>query len=502
MDRCAARQRTASLKDKRRVSFGRIIFVLTLYYLFLTLPACKEYQPSDDPALRLSFSCDTLSFDTVFSEQGSATLLLMVYNPNAQALIIDRVWLDDGIAFRVNVDGEADLNSLTDLPIYGGDSLFVFVRISKTEAFGSNDAVYISDKLHFHTRNGNTQDVTLEAYAQDVTRLGKRGGRVELADYTFRADKPYLLYDTVIILGDMKIDAGATLYMHNGACIYALGDVAATGTREQPILIRSDRLDRLFDSVPYLYAGGGWNGIYLQAEEPHTYQFDYVDILSGNVGLYAYSTCSDVLPSMKLNGCRIHNHTLYGLVLVNVDAEVVNTEISNCASYCVYCAGGQHDFIHSTIASYFNYTSIRIQSVAKDNCAAVYIDNLQKTGPQTVTSFYNSIITGFLSNQLVVATPFDRYYPGEFVGNYLKTDTLEMPHATQNVYWHKDDTAKVFVNDFYEYKKYVYYDFRLDSLSPAIGIGDSLVAIPYPLDRLGISRAGTKPDAGCYQYEK
>ena len=463
---------------------------------------CREYQPSDNPAYRLSFSCDTVRFDTVFSEQGSATLLLMVYNPNPQALVIDRVWLDDGEAFRVNIDGEADLSRLTDLPIYGGDSLYVFVRISDVGAFESNDAVYITDQLHFHTRNGNTQEVTFEAFAQDVTRIGKRGGRVELADYTFTADKPYLLYDTVIILGDMLIDAGATLYMHNGACIYVLGDVAALGSREQPIVIRSDRLDRLFDSVPYLYAGGGWNGLYLQAEEPHTYQFDYVDILSGNVGLYAYSTCTDALPSLAMNGCRIHNHTLYGLVLVNVDAEVVNTEISNCASYCVYCAGGQHDFIHSTIASYFNYTSIRIQSVAKDNSAAVFIDNLQKTNPQTVTSFYNSIITGYLSNQLVVATPFDQYYPGVFIGNYLKTDTLNIPHAGQNVYWQKEDTAKVFRNDFYAYKKYVYYDFRLDSLSPAIGIGDSITAIPYPLDRLGVPRDGTKPDAGCYQNEK
>ena len=165
-----------------------------------------------------------------------------------------------------------------------------------------------------------------------------------------------------------------------------------------------------------------------------------------------------------MNGCRIHNHALYGLVLINTDALVTNTEISNCASYCVYCSGGTHQFVHSTIASYFNYTTIRIQSVAKDNCAAVYIDNLAKTGPQTNTSFYNSIITGYLTNQLVVATPFDRFYPGAFVGNYLKTDTLAIPHASSNVYWQKTDTANVFVNDFYKYKEYVYYDFHLDSV--------------------------------------
>jgi hypothetical protein len=59
----------------------------------------------------------------------------------------------------------------------------------------------------------------------------------------------------------------------------------------------------------------------------------------------------------------------------------------------------------------------------------------------------------------------------------------------------------VFVNDFYRYKEYVYYNFRLDSLSPAIGIGDSIAALPYPYDRDGFSRAGIKPDAGCYQHQ-
>ena len=356
--------------------------------------------------------------------------------------------------------------------------------------------------LHFHLASGTNQQVRLEAYGQDVTRLGKKGkGRTQYnSAFTFTADKPYLIFDSLIFGGPLTIDAGATLYMHNGACIYALDQVNANGTLEAPIVIRGDRLDNLFDSVPYAYAGGSWNGIYLQADKPQLYQFSYTDILSGNIGLYCYNTQKNATSTLQMNACRIHNHALYGLVLLNTNAVVSNTEISNCASYCVYCAGGKQDFIHSTIASYFNYTNIRIQSVAKDDAAAVFIDNLSKT-EQTVTSFYNSIITGFLPNQLVVATPFDRYYPGAFIGNYLKTDTLPVPNAVQNVYWQESDTIKVFKNDFYKYKEYVYYDFHLDSVSPAIGIADSTAALPFPLDRDGVSRALKRPDAGCYQYQ-
>lgn len=460
------------------------------------LAGCQEERVSDDASLRLSFSSDTLSFDTVFTAQGSSTAQLMVYNRNKSALLIDRVWLDNGEVFRVNVDGEPELERLTHLQLNGGDSLFVFIRV-EINPTGENKPVLISDRLHFHLKTGVTQDVLLQAYGQNVKRLGKSF----LANYTFTNTLPYLLSDTIVVNGKITIEAGATLYMHNNACLYAQGDVEALGTLEQPIVLRGDRLDNLFDSVPYAYAGGGWNGLYIVTDQtPHTYDLRYVDILSGNVGLYCASNCTGELPQLTMDGCRIHNHTLYGLVLMNVDARVTNTEISNCASYCVYCSGGRHEFVHSTIASYFGFTNIRIQSVGKEDAAAVYIDNLSKTDPHTQTSFYNSIITGYRSNQLVVATPLDRFYEGVFAGNYLKTDTLHLAHATDNVYWQKTDTMPVFRNDFYKYKEYIYYDFQLDSLSPAIGIGDSIAALPYPTDREGVTRAMMKPDAGCYQH--
>jgi len=466
----------------------------------LALVSCREYTVSDDPGLRLAFSADTICFDTVFTAQGSTTAQVKVYNRNASAVMVDRVWLTKGEAFYANVDGEPELSRLTHLQINGGDSVYVFVRV-EIDPTGSSMPLLVNDQLHFHLANGTTQEIELEAYGQDVQRIGRVGsGRKDTTSITFTAILPYVLFDTLVVQGDLVFEAGATLYMHNGACLYALGDVTAKGRLDAPVVVRGDRLDRLFDSVPYSYAGGSWNGIYLQSEHVQQYDLEYMDILSGNIGLYCYHNGSSSLPQLRMNGCRIHNHALYGLVLINTDAVVSNTEISNCASYCLYCSGGTHQFVHSTIASYFNYTNIRIQSVAKEDCAAVYIDNLSKNGPQTVTSFYNSIITGFLKNQLVVATPFDQYYPGAFVGNYLKTDTLRMPHASENIYWQKDDTTAVFVKDFYKYKEYVYYDFRPDSLSPVRGIGDSIVALPYPMDRNGVSRALMRPDAGCYQY--
>ena len=323
--------------------------ILLIITCALTCVGCREMHVTDDPTLRLSFSQDTVRFDTVFTstdgEEPSATLRVMVYNPNREALIVDRVWMDDGRWFRVNVDGEASLGKLTSLQINGGDSLFVFVHVA-VDKQNQADAVWVTDALHFHLKTGTTQSITMEAYGQDVHRIRSKNGRSDFANYRFTAEKPYLLYDTVVV-GTMQIDAGARLYMHQGACIYALGDVTAQGTQDKPITICGDRLDQLFDSVPYRYASGSWNGLYLQSDKATkaTYDLRYVDILSGNVGLYCVSERTADLSTLKMNGCRIHNHALYGLVLLNVDAKVVNTEISNCASYCVYSQGGTHRFV-------------------------------------------------------------------------------------------------------------------------------------------------------------
>ena len=112
---------------------------------------------------------------------------------------------------------------------------------------------------------------------------------------------------------------------------------------------------------------------------------------------------------------------------------------------------------------------------------------------------YNSIIAGVKRNSLMLATPLDDYYSGEFAYSYLQTDTLGQRFAHDNVYAQKRDTT-LFVCDLYEDKEQ-YYDFRLDSLSPARDIADSLIATRYPLDRLGKNRLEDgKPDAGCYEY--
>ena len=477
---------------------------LVILCLAVGLIACQQGIISDDPTLRLTFSHDTVLFDTVFTTMGSSTKQVMVYNPNKNAIHIDQVSMREGKYFKINLDGENNPEQLRDITLRGGDSLFVFIR-TYIDPLNENSPVFIEDDIAFGV-NGNTQKINLQAYGQDVIKIqGEDGLKVYPQNLTLTNQRPYLLYDTVAVGGNLTIEAGATIYMHTGAMIYAYGNVTAKGTKEAPIIFRGDRTDRLFDSVPYRMASGQWNGIYLLHAKnvmPTTYTMDHVHILSGGIGLYVYSEATGMLlPKMNLTNSRIHNHSIYGLVLQNVDATVVNCEISNCASYCVYLAGGKHDFVHNTIASYYGYpyTNLNLhQNILADDVAAVYINNLSKNTAKTKSSFTNCIITGGRKNSLMVATPLPDYYEGRFEGNYLRCDSLDKAYAKNNVYASDSDTM-VFHNIYYLYEEYHYYDFRLDSLSPARGIGDSIVALEYPTDMVDCPRKA-KPDAGCYEY--
>ena len=470
--------------------------------LFLLIPlcfvSCREEKISSDPSLRLAFSADTVRFDTVFTTLGSSTCAVMVYNPNKNAVNIQSVAVSTDF-FQLNLDGENDRSRLNNITLNGGDSLFLFVRAT-IDPLDVNSPVFITDSVCFLV-NGNTQRILLEAYGQNVQIIRSPSRYTVEQNYRFTVDKPYLIFDTMEVSGTTVMDAGATLYMHSGTSLYLLGSVSAKGTLAQPVRITGDRLDRLFPRVPYQMASGQWGGVYLlsldgtQAADT----LDYVEILSGNVGLYAYSSSVAAPRKIVLSNARIHNHALYGVVLRNTDATVCNSEISNCASYCLYLSGGSYLLTHNTIASFFGYpyTNLNIHTIGRDDVPAVYISLSDSAAAPATVRMYNNIITGARTANLVMDTIFQSGYEGELANNYILSDSVLAPWSHDNVYATKDDT--VFVNTYYLHGEYNYYDFRLDSVSPARGIGNPAYALPY--DRLGIPRQAPI-DAGCYQWQQ
>ena len=157
--------------------------------LLLASYSCKKsVLPNPDPSLKLSFSADTIVFDTVFTSLGSATHQLKIYNKNGDDLKISSVKLSGGEAssFRLNLDGEMS-TEFYDKVIPAGDSLFSFLRVT-INPNDLNTPFVVEDELEFIT-NGNTQTIKLLAWGQNANYIiGDKVTGAIIGKYTIVAD--------------------------------------------------------------------------------------------------------------------------------------------------------------------------------------------------------------------------------------------------------------------------------------------------------------------------
>lgn len=475
--------------------FLSLIFLLPIICFY----SCEDDLFSSDPEKVLSFSTDTLTFDTVFTTIGSTTEKLMVYNPNNRALKISSIGLAGGAKsqFRINVDGSLSAdNHFSDIEIRAKDSMYIFVEVT-VDPRDVNAPVLVTDSVVFKT-NGIEQKVRLEAFGQDMILFRNK---LILNDTTLSADKPYLIYGnlTVDSAKTLHLPAGCQLYFHNNANLIVRGNLRAEGTFDKPVLLRGDRLDKakFLYPVPYNYVAGQWGGVYLLWNKGN-HLLRNVNINSGYVGVYLNNSDRNQLPELRIENCRIHNFVYYGLVVQNANVKVTNTEISNTGSYSVYLSGGKHVFLQSTIANYYNSSPGRPSS--RDKNPAVMIMGLYRTAPMQ-TEFRNCIVAGGLETELSIASRFLTQYKAVFSDSYIRRKEAYELSQFQNIRWYAPNDT-IFKHPFYNDTTSVYFNFTPDSVSPVRGLADRTIATQFPLDLNGVNRLeDNAPDAGAYEWQ-
>src|SRR5690606_19175549 len=107
----------------------------SLYYFFILIfitgfISCRDdfhFEPSS--GTELAFSKDTVYLDTIFSNIGSSTYNLKVYNKSNKDIKIPSVRLNKGenSNFRLMVDGLTG-KSFENIELLANDSLFIFVE--------------------------------------------------------------------------------------------------------------------------------------------------------------------------------------------------------------------------------------------------------------------------------------------------------------------------------------------------------------------------------------
>lgn len=476
-----------------------VLSVLISMFIGLLFTGCNDDIFSTNPNDKLSFSKDTLTFDTVFTTVGSATSKIMIYNKSNFALKISDLSLGGGkiSPFKINVDGSLSANNqFKDIEIRAKDSMYVFVSVTVNPQ-SEDSPVFIQDSIVFQT-NGVVQKVKLQAYGQNM---------IVLKNHIFRNDttltdiKPYLVvgYIAVDSAKTLTIEKGCRFYFHNNANVIVYGNLIAKGTAEKPISMRGDRLDKIkFETpFPYNYVAGQWGGVFLLWNKGN-HLLQHVNMTSGYVGIYFYNNSNNTIPQLIINDCKIHNFLLYGLVVKNGNLTLTNSEISNSSSYNLYLNGGKHTILQSTIANYFDRNDV--SPVSRDKTPAVMIMNLEHVSPME-TVFKNCVIAGSYENEFTLATRYPDDYQGIFDHCYIrKTDSLKLKQFT-NIRWYNRKDTLIFKSGRYNVEKNIYFNFMPDSISPLRGKADPSVASQFPLDLNGNIRPTDKPDMGAYQWQ-
>ena len=461
-------------------------------------PACDQLEEhySTNPNLRLDFSTDTLAFDTVFTTVGSATRQFMIYNRNQEPLDIESVLLASGgeTGFRINVDGRKGV-AFDHVGILDQDSLYVFVEVTVNPTH-QNQPLLIQDSIIFQV-NGIRQHVLLEACGQDV-HLCKGGVRLE-RDTLLAADRPYLVYDSLVVAPDVRvtIEPGATFYMHDQASMVVYGSMQAKGTREAPITIRGDRLDNLLTDLPYDRTPGLWGGIFFQ---PTSFDnlWEHVIVRDGTSGVTLAASTPEQ-SKIQIRQSQITHMKGNVLTAVNCWMEVSDSELSNASGAVLLLAGGKYDLTHCTMANYMRLALV--DTLEKVSVALLNVLSDQEMYPLEAR-FRNCIIDGGNSNELLIQTTDQVAADYQFDHCMVKLRNPETATATHFTDCLVRGWSPAYRSTGDSDTDYV-YDFRLASdTTLCVGSADVEVSREYPIDRFGIDRLHSEkgPSIGAYEY--
>lgn len=452
----------------------------------LIVCSCINDDIDSSPSARLQFSTDTLSFGTVFTDQGSVTARLLVFNRNKKGVNISSIrFKDPDTPFSLNVDGTSG-ETFHDVEIRGNDSIYIFIECF-LPAGESVEPLKFSDRLEFIT-NGNTQEVEVEAWAQNVVRLN--GMRIE-QDMTFTSTLPYLITDSLSVEKDavLRIEPGASLLFHDKAFLSVRGRIEAIGETGKMISLRGDRIDNVLPDVGYDILAGQWKGVRI-APESFGNRLEFVDMRSTEEGL-RIDSCSD-LSRQKLT---IVNSWLHNSQTSVIESKYAKVDAYGCCfsespRAVVSLTGGEHRFVQCTIANNYLFSAVTEPNLSLYHCLPE--DSEENGLPLMKASFENSIVYGIGKTVNTGNLEGSQVY---FRNVLLKEKGSDDDYFI-NCLWDEDPL-------FYTVRADYYFNYRLMPDSPAIGKGDpAFVTEQCLFDMDGLNRLSEGfPALGAYVFE-
>ncbi|MEN9322881.1 MAG: hypothetical protein RL699_661 [Bacteroidota bacterium] len=409
----------------------RSALLLFFSIALLSLTSCRkdfETVPSNGT---LAFSKDTIYLDTVFSNIGSSTYRLKVYNRSSNDITIPtirmgksdskyRMMVDGLTGEDENGDGIGEGKLFKNVELLANDSLFVFIEttvdIAQYAAQNQTQFLY-TDEIVFDG-GSNLQKVNLVTLIQDaiflypkkfadgskeslLLGLDETGAEVRINgfeldendpnhgnEFHFTNQKPYVVYGYAGIPNNktLTVDAGARVHFHaeSGLIAQPGSSLQINGTPSQDpanplaneVVFEGDRLEPGFSDIP-----GQWGTIWLRSGSSST--INHATIKNATVGLLVENS------NLGLHNSQIYNHTNVGILARKATINSTNTVINYAGQACLAAVGGSYDFTHATINN--NWSSTRQLAVSLSN----YQENSDRSltlVPLTHAEFKNSII--------------------------------------------------------------------------------------------------------------
>ena len=506
-----------------------ITFVLTISILILWSSCRKDFnfEPSTGT---LEFSKDTVYLDTVFTNIGSSTYNLKVYNRSNNDIVIPTLRLSQGQAsnYRLNVDGMPG-KEFENIELLAKDSMFIFIETTFDiqSIVAANNQFLYTDAIEFD--NGpNLQKVELVTLVKDAVFIYPnrdaqgiietltfdvdgdgmddettlQGRFLEDSELTFTNEKPYVIY------GYAAVDEGKTLTINSGARVHfhANSGLLITNnaslkvngqyspdqeTLENEVTFEGDRLEPLFEDIP-----GQWGTIWLFSGSVDN-QINYATIKNATVGILAENNQNAPIDKLTIRNSQIYNSSNFGMLgrATSITAENVVFNKAGQSSFAgTY--GGKYNFTHCTIANYWTNSFRQFPALFLNNFI-INEDNISIPNDLTEANFNNCIIYGNDNPEFMLEEDNDAAFNFKFTNCLMRfQNTSNVPTGANYDFTNEALYQNIILNEDPKFKDAANNQMMIcsDEDSPAIGAGSDFMVLD---DILGNPRT-TTPDLGAY----
>ena len=431
-----------------KTNFKYLPFIICIIILGISLSSCRKELLYKGNEKILSFSSDTLQFDTVFTQIGTVTRFFKIENPSQNAILLKKIELMNlnGLnTFRINVDGVSG-TKFENITIPPKDFIYVFAEAT-IDPMNLTNPFVILDEIRY-SFNDVIQSSYLEAWGRDA--YFHRGEVYIGKNITWLADKPHVILrdDTFPGVGVdsssvLNIEPGCEIYSAQGTGIFVDGElhVGALGNQDS-VVFRSARIETLQNEINFEENPGLWQGITLFSGSKATFYNVCINQAIWGLQIRRFSEdINDMLvdaarPEVILDKVQIKNSALNALIALNADLTVTNSIFYYSGANTVAIAlGGKAKFDNCTIYNNGVAGSDDSEGLILSN----FVQTSQGTGvhPLESADFTNVLIHGNASEQLIFSEDDLVDFNYNFTNCLLKTE-LESQGGFTNCLFNQD----------------------------------------------------------------